>query len=76
MDTGRFGPLGTSIFIGGHAYRTLGDRTIEASTTQVYGNDGLPLANQAVTARWEVDLEPWVYRLGVGLRIQWLGSAP
>lgn len=75
MDTGRFGPIGTAIFIGGRAYRTLGDRTVTVTTTEVYGDDGLPLANQAVSARWEVDFEPWVYRLGVGLRIQWLGSA-
>jgi hypothetical protein len=74
MDTGRFGPLGTSIFIGGHAYRTLGDRTVTVTQTQVYGNDGLPLANQAVSARWEVDFNAWMFRAGVGLRLQWLGS--
>lgn len=75
MDTGRYGPLGTSIFLGGRAYRTLGDTTLEIQSTQVYGNDGLPLANQAVSARWEAEFEPWVFRAGVGLRIQWLGFA-
>jgi hypothetical protein len=73
VDTGRFGPLGTSIFLGGRAYRTLGDRTIEITTTQVYPNDGLPLANQAVSARWDAEVGAWMYRLGVGLRVQWLG---
>ncbi|TFG96438.1 MAG: hypothetical protein E4H11_03425 [Myxococcales bacterium] len=74
MDTGRFGPLGTAIFVGGHAYRTLGDRTVEIATSQVYGNDGLPLANQAVSARWSAEFKPWLFRAGVGLRIQWLGG--
>jgi hypothetical protein len=74
MDTGRVGPLGTSIFLGGRAYWTVGDRTLEAETMQVYGNDGLPLANQAVSARWEAEMKPWIFRLGVGLRVQWLGS--
>jgi hypothetical protein len=73
MDTGRYGPLGTSIFLGGRAYRTLGGRTIEIEATQVYSNDGLPLANQAVSARWEVEFRPWIFRAGVGLRLQWLG---
>ena len=75
MDTGRFGPLGTSIFLGGRVYRTLGDRSIVFESSQTYGNDGLPLANQAVAARWEAEMNPWMYRVGVGLRVQWLGSA-
>jgi len=73
MDTGRHGPLGTSIFLGGRAYWTFGDRTLTAETIQIYGNDGLPLANQAVSARWEAEFDRWIYRAGVGLRIQWLG---
>jgi hypothetical protein len=73
VDTGRFGPLGTSLFVAGRAYRTLGDRSFEFESTQVYGNDGLPLANQAVSARWETEVDPWMYRVGVGLRLQWLG---
>jgi len=73
VDTGRYGPLGTSIFLGGRAYRTLGDRKIVITTTQVYPNDGLPLANQAVSARWDAEFGAWTYRVGVGLRVQWLG---
>jgi hypothetical protein len=75
METGRVGPLGTSVFVAGRAYRTLGDRKIEVETVQTYGDDGLPLANQAVAARWESEAKPWMYRAGVGLRIQWLGWA-
>jgi hypothetical protein len=75
VDTGRFGPLGTSIFLGARFYRTLGDRSMELDTVQVYGDDGLPLANQAVAAHWEAELDPWMYRVGVGFRVQWLGSA-
>jgi len=73
MDTGRFGPLGTALFIGGHAYRTLGDRTMKLTDSQVYGNDGLPLAGQAVSAEWTTEVNPWIFRAGVGLRVQWLG---
>jgi hypothetical protein len=72
MDTGRFGPIGTALFVGGGAYWTLGDRTVEIATSQVYGNDGLPLANQGVSAQWSAEFKPWVFRAGVGLRIQWL----
>jgi hypothetical protein len=73
MDTGRYGPLGTSIFLGGRAYRTLGDRKVEVTTTQIYPNDGLPLAGQAVSARWDAEFGAWMFRIGVGLRVQWLG---
>lgn len=73
MDTGRFGPIGTSLFLGGRAYRTFGDTTLEASTSMVYPNDGLPLANQGVSAHWEIELDRWIYRTGVGLHIRWLG---
>jgi len=76
MDTGRFGPLGTSLFIGGSAYYTLGDRKVVATNGQVYPNDGLPLAGQAVSAEWDVGFKRWIFRTGVGLRVQWLGSAP
>jgi len=76
VDTGRFGPIGTSLFVGGHAYRTLGDTTVTVTNTQIYPNDGLPLAGQAVSARWEIEYKPWIFRAGVGLRLQWLGSMP
>ena len=73
VDTGRYGPLGTSLFLGGHAYYTLGDREVAITDTQVYPNDGLPLAGQAVSARWDAEFKPWIFRIGVGLRVQWLG---
>lgn len=73
MDTGRFGPLGTSIFLGGRAYRTFGNRRLEAETTTIFPNDGLPLEGEAASARWEAELKPWIYQAGVGLRVQWLG---
>jgi hypothetical protein len=73
MDTGRFGPLGTSLFLGGRAWRTFGNGKLEAETTVVYPNDGLPLAGQAVFARWDAEVKPWIYQASVGLRVQWLG---
>jgi hypothetical protein len=53
---------------------TFGNRTLEVQTMEVYPMDGLPLAGQAVSGEWEVEMKPWIYRLGVGLRLQWLGS--
>ena len=73
VDTGHYGPLGTSLFLGGHAYYTLGNREIQITDTQVYPQDGLPLAGQAVSARWDAEFKPWIFRVGVGLRVQWLG---
>ena len=78
VDTGRFGPIGTSLFLGARFYRVLGDRTIQFGDQQSYGpleTPGLePLPPAETAARWEVEVDPWLYRAQVGLRLQWLGS--
>ena len=71
MDTGRFGPLGVSLFLGARAYRVLGDRSITFGTSQSFDDElGMDVAN----ADFEVDIDPWMYRAHVGIRLQWLGS--
>jgi len=72
MDGGRYGPIGVSLFLGGSAYRILGDRTMTFDATQSY-NDQLGM--DVATAAFKVKIDPWMYRGNVGIRFQWLGSA-
>ena len=71
MDTGRYGPLGVSLFLGGRAYAILGDRKISFSTTESY-NDVIGM--QDGVARFEVEVDRWIYRAHLGIRFHWLGS--
>lgn len=73
MDTGRLGPLGTSIFLGGRAYRILGDRKVEFEAFQSFPDQGPGLPMAETRARWSFEADPWMYRVLVGLRVQWLG---
>jgi hypothetical protein len=71
LDVARFNNwLGVSLFIGGRAYRTLGDLSFGYSDSQEF-ND--PVGNDTAFANWEVELAPWMYRGHVGIRFQWLG---
>ena len=72
VDTGRFGPLGSSLFLGGRFYRILGDRTLEFGTQQVFAPDPVGFGDVA-TARHSVEVNQWLYRVHVGFRLQWLG---
>lgn len=73
VDTVRSGPLGASLFVGARAYYVLGNREISYDASYIYTEP--PFENQAATARWNVELNEWLFRAHVGLRIQWLGSA-
>ncbi len=70
VDTVRYGPVGASLFLGGGAYRNLGDRTIGLSTSQTFTDQ---LGNDVATADFEAEVDPWIYRAHVGIRFQWLG---
>jgi len=72
MDAGRFGPIGTSLFVGVAGYYIPGDRDIDYTARQSY-NDLLGMDTR--TAQWHVRVAPWVYRAGVGIRFQWLGES-
>ena len=70
VDTGRFGPIGSALFLGARAYAVLGERTISFGTTQTFSD---ALGNDVETANFEVTVDPWLYRAHVGIRFQWLG---
>jgi len=71
MDTGRFGPLGTSLFLGARAYYIVGDRNIDFGASESFDDD---FGEDTAVARFNVEVDPWLFRAHVGLRIQWLGS--
>jgi hypothetical protein len=71
MDTGRYGPLGVSLFMGARAYAILGDRTISFSTEETFVDQ---LGTDRAVAQFEVEVDPWIYRAHVGIRFHWLGS--
>jgi hypothetical protein len=81
MDTIRYGPLGVSLFVGARAYRILGDRSIDFTASQTFGvgfdSQVPPVAifpAETSVATWSVEVDPWMYRAHVGIRIHWLGS--
>jgi hypothetical protein len=71
VDTGRFGPIGTALFLGARAYAVLGERTISFSASQAYDD---VIGDDVATADYEVTVDPWLYRAHVGIRFQWLGG--
>jgi len=78
MDTGRFGPLGVSLFLGARAYYIVDDRTFAFGTAETF-NDELraplvPVTDDLAVAAFEVEVDPWMWRAHVGIRFHWLGS--
>ena len=71
MDTGRFGPIGSSIFLGARFYRILGDRKITLGTAQSYDDQ---IGMDSAAAQFQVEVKPWLYRASLGVRFQWLGA--
>jgi hypothetical protein len=86
MDVWRVGQFGVSLFLGGRFYRTLGDRTVDLSAEAEFPEetrepsaidppfDGASLPANTFTAKWSFEVDPWMYRAGLGLRLHWLGS--
>jgi hypothetical protein len=80
MDTGRVGPLGVSLFMGGRAYAVVGDRTFSFGSAETFtdpiSDPGVspPEETDTAVARFEVEVDPWIYRAHVGIRFHWLGS--
>ena len=76
METGRFGPYTVALFFGAGGYYLLGDRSLafEAKRTIPPSGttDGLgdPVGYHADFA---FRLSPWLYRMGIGLRLSWVG---
>jgi hypothetical protein len=80
MDTGRFGPIGSSLFLGVRGYRILGDRSFSFGTVkdfpQTRTDDGSEIVFGPETdiGRFEVKVDPWMFRGHLGIRFHWLGS--
>jgi outer membrane protein W len=72
MDAGQYGSLGAALFIGGRAYAVLGDRTMSFGTEETYDDQ---LGMDRAVAQFNVEVDPWMFRAHVGLRLQWLGSS-
>jgi hypothetical protein len=71
MDTGRIGPIGTALFLGAGGYYIPGGREISFTAARAYSDF---FGNDVNTATWRTRVAPWIYRGGVGIRFQWLGS--
>ena len=69
LDTGRFGWLGVSLFLGGRAYYILDDRKISFGTAEPYAG-----TNDVGVASFEVEVDRWIYRAHLGIRFHWLGN--
>ncbi len=68
IDTVRISSLAASVYVSGGGYRMLSDRTISFSNTALDS-----LGQSTYRAIWKADLDEWIYRADVGLRVKWLG---
>lgn len=71
MELGRRGPFRPVMFLGGFAYRTVGEDSI-VFTEQTTVND--PLGEATYGARWTFQVDPWTYRAALGFRLRWVGD--
>jgi hypothetical protein len=62
------GTLRSSVFANVAAFRILGNHNVAFSTT---AQDSL--GAETFTANWIADVNPWIYRAGVGMRLRWSG---
>jgi hypothetical protein len=73
MDTGQFGPIGSSLFMGARFYKILGNRKVELSDSGSFTDELSAPGTDEVAAQWSFEVDEWMYRVGVGMRFQWLG---
>ncbi len=71
IEAGRVKSMGASVFISGGAYRVLSGRNVSFSTR---APDDQNL--RTYQGNWAAQVNPWIYRANVGMRIKWLGFAP
>ncbi len=60
--------LAASLFISGGAYRVLSNREVSFTST---ARDNL--FNRRYVGTWNAEIDPWIYRANVGMRIKWTG---
>lgn len=61
-DSGRIGAFALSVFFLGRGYRIVGDTDFSLSQVNEFGE----------MATWDIELDPWVWRAGLGLRFRYL----
>ncbi|MCP4039955.1 MAG: hypothetical protein GY944_23695 [bacterium] len=74
LESGQFGPIGATVFIGANAYKVLGDTKVKLKNEVTFrdgtaGGDGL--LEDTYFARWEHEIDPWFYRLRLGIRLHY-----
>ena len=78
MDAARAGPVVLSLFLGGTAYRMLGDLDVHLQANGVVpaqtGPQGqvFTATDQPISADFDFNIHSWAYRGGVGMRFRWL----
>jgi hypothetical protein len=73
MEAARMGPIRTTVFGGARIYRILGDKDIGIRAGPITISDQLGTDQSA--ARFDFDVDDWLYRFGIGVRIQWMGGS-
>jgi len=71
VNTGRYGPLGVSLFMGARAYAIVGDRSFSFETEETFDD---PIGMDRAVGRFEVEVAPWMFRGHVGIRFSLLGN--
>jgi hypothetical protein len=74
MDVFHIGPFSSSLFIGAHAYKILGEREIELGDSATFADTGVPgLAAATYASSHSLEIDPVFYRMAVGFRMSWVG---
>ncbi|MDP6977624.1 MAG: hypothetical protein QF570_03350 [Myxococcota bacterium] len=68
--SGRFGDVAAAVFIGANAYKVLGDRKVELDDAVTKTGQGL--LDDTYRGHWEHKIDPWFYRLRLGLRFHYM----
>ena len=71
IEAGGVRSLAASLFISGGAYRVLTDTSVDFSNLG-FGSNPPPFTRYL--GRWTAELDPWIYRASVGMRIKWTGA--
>jgi len=76
--SGQFGDLGAAVFVSAHAYKVLGDRKVELQDAVTFPGGGPGVVNpddllleDTYRAQWEHEIDPWFYRLRLGIRVHY-----
>ena len=66
-DAARAGDFVWSVFMGGQAWYTLGDREVD-----LFASDAPPGPNYGENASFRYEKEEWTFHAGIGIRVRWL----